>query len=432
MPAYKFESLTSILKKIQIPLSVSWTLLGIIFVLFPFVTPTSEGISVLFGVSIGSKIATLLKYYRYFSYIIILVYFFLRLYKNEKNNFLPGASAFIVFLLCSALLVSTLHSNTSELKNNLITISGILFLFLFSSCFPGNAFLIFIRAGYIWLTGTMLLNSCCMYIYYPNGMYQSGFMDTNKNYYLYGLDNVCFMYSLAGCSLGLIYRFAKGRISTSLICSYAFIFGAYYYTKAGTAMAIITILAFFVLILSFYNLPIINYTLTLIISCISFFSICLLNTLGVFNGALALIGKDATFTHRTEIWAAVFASIKNHLLFGFGLSDSVMHLELGMATRSAYMANIGHVHNVVLEFLFRGGLLAVAIFVLFLFYPIKSMSQNKTTKIAQLLCGLFLLLWLTCMFEFRLGTLTFWLLPICIYNIDTLVSIAKKEKSKYA
>ena len=108
-----------------------------------------------------------------------------------------------------------------------------------------------------------------------------------------------------------------------------------------------------------------------------------------------------------------------------------MHTQLGLASGSVYISNIGHVHNVLLEFYFRGGLVGVLAFLLILIGPIRRMQRYSSSRIAQLVSLLFLLLWVTCMFEFRLNTYTFWLVPICVWHIGNLVDLAGVKESPY-
>lgn len=414
---------------------LNWRVLGIVCLMLPLVPPTTEALSALFGGTIASVAERFLTVWRYGSYCFVAVYFLRRLKYVQINR---CVSSVLVIGLVICLLFSTVRNGGLSLARGFIELAGVLMLFLLACSLPGEKFSLFVEGAYIWLTVAMIANSVTMYLYYPNGLYQSGYLAgensyyLNPNYYLFGLDNACFMYSLTGCSMGLIHRCRHGRLGLTLPLVYAFIFGAYFYTNAGTAMAIVACLIALVVLVMFNKSDFITYKFVLVIGSIAFVGICLLNTLGVFEDFLSLIGKDATFSNRTFIWAAVFQAMNGHQLLGFGLSDAIMHLQLGMASGSLYISNIGHVHNVLLEIYFRGGYLSAAFFVSLLLGPLRRMTAVSSSKTAQLASGLLLLLWLTCMFEFRLNTYTFWLVPICVWHVNDLLSAEAKDGFRHA
>ena len=413
---------------------INWRLLVVIVILFPFIPPTLEGLEAVFGTSAGRILSQFLTYWKYMSLAAIVLYFVIRIRQQSIIQMVP--SLFIIVLV-ACLFLSTFLNGGGVPVSELLDITCMAALFVFADCLPKKKFSFFIRACYFCLTLSMLANSMTIYLCYPNGLYQAGYYAgentyyLNPNYYLFGLDNVCFMYSLAGCSMGLIYRSTVGHIGLLLPISYAFIFGAFFYTGAGTAIAVTICLIAFMVLFELNKTRFMTYRFVLVLSGVLFVSICLMNTLGVFEGLLSLIGKDSTFSNRTFIWAAVFQACHRHELFGFGLSDAVMHTQLGLASGSVYISNIGHVHNVLLEFYFRGGLIGVLAFLLILIGPIRRMQRYSSSRIAQLVSLLFLLLWATCMFEFRLNTYTFWLVPICIWHIGDLVDLASAKESPY-
>lgn len=401
--------------------------LGIFLLMFPMVAPTAEGLAALLGGSLGGMVYRVYTLWKVASYLVIVL---MLVYKARTQGLSKFAGSICALALCCLLLISTYLTGELDLSSNLMTLAGMAAIFILADCLSGANFAMFVHAGYVWLTLVMLLNSACIYKYYPSGMYYSGYNLENPNYYLFGLDNMSFMYSLSGFSLGLMYRVAKGRIGFVLPIAYAYIFGAYIYAEAGTAMVVVLAAALLIVLYKASKLNYVNYLATLLLCGLAFLAICILNTLGLFNFLLDMIGKDATFTGRTKIWMAALISLKNDWLLGFGLSDSVMHVKLGMASGSTFISQLGHVHNVFLEYIFRGGVVGAALFVFLFLLPLRKMMKNSGSKLAQVMCALFILMWLTCMFEYRMNTFTFWLVPACFYHIDDLVKFAEDCREK--
>lgn len=96
------------------------------------------------------------------------------------------------------------------------------------------------------------------------------------------------------------------------------------------------------------------YTALIIIA----FVICALVVFGVSSGALARVaismGKDGTFSGRSEIWSRAFNSVLSHPLVGRGREGFEITTEIIGQT---------HVHNILLELLYTGGVLTLALYV---------------------------------------------------------------------
>ena len=76
------------------------------------------------------------------------------------------------------------------------------------------------------------------------------------------------------------------------------------------------------------------------------------------------IGKDVTMNGRTIIWAAAVPEIMRDFIWGHGLLSSVDFIALmGFNPWEIYF---GHCHNMVLEILFRGGLIGFLLFSAFI------------------------------------------------------------------
>lgn len=264
----------------------------------------------------------------------------------------------------------------------------------------------------------MILNSITMYIYYPNGIYIGGLQENNSNYYLFALDNVSFLYSMAGLFLGDILCQTRSISCKLHYIIYIFILFAYVYVQAGTAIAILVIYTIFRLLQITRIRKIFIYPICLVFMFMSFLFIVILNSVGIFRPLLNLIHKDLTFSGRTYIWSSAIAGLQNgHLLFGFGTDSTVIpHVLSTYGPR--WLIGIAHLHNICMQFLFTGGLISLLFFVLVLLVPLFYTSKLQNYKLYNLIVCQLVLTWLAFMFEFRFETYTFWLIPIILFNIN--------------
>lgn len=86
-------------------------------------------------------------------------------------------------------------------------------------------------------------------------------------------------------------------------------------------------------------------------------SICALVVVGVSTGALANVaismGKDGTFSGRSEIWSRAINSVLSHPLLGRGREG--FEITTGVIGQT-------HVHNILLELLYTGGIVTLALY----------------------------------------------------------------------
>lgn len=105
-----------------------------------------------------------------------------------------------------------------------------------------------------------------------------------------------------------------------------------------------------------------------------------------FAEVIEMLGKSADLTHRLPVWAKIIQILeenKIHLIFGYGWENELVTVgKLG----------INHCHNILLEILYRGGILGVLLFVLF---TIHYLCGLRNTKMGRLL-GIGLIIYLFC------------------------------------
>ena len=397
--------------------AVFWVTL---FAIIPTVKPDHRAIALLIGSSSANYFDAVFELWTWFSLALIL---FIFLFTQWKGRYIDSC-IICPLLLFLGLTASTFLSGYKEIDLLLLTFWRIVCPFLLCAICTRATFSSFCKAWYFFLTITMIFNSISMYLYAEHdGMYLS--MDITgygRGYYLYGLDNVCFMYALAGAAVGsFYYRVKFGHIPLRFFLIYCFIFGAFFYTAAGTAMVIASLLLLFLICFDLFNKPNINPTISILICAAGFVLIVLVQNVDVFSPILKLIGKDSTFTGRTQIWDAAFRALSGDELFGFGISPINMHRVLSYVVNNSFIAlQIGHLHNIILEFYFKGGVIGLVFFLLTLLLPFKKAHQHPCSVIVSMLSMYFILMWFTCMFEFRLDTITFWLIPILMGHLNLI------------
>jgi O-antigen ligase len=97
---------------------------------------------------------------------------------------------------------------------------------------------------------------------------------------------------------------------------------------------------------------------------------------------------------------------------------------------SAWGSDIGHLHNVLLEVIFDGGILALFFFACILLSSYKKMQDANKYMVTKVLCVFFYLQWLSVTFDFRTNTYTFWLIPIVMFRVPVLVKYYNQLKGE--
>lgn len=402
------------MKSVNFKLVINKKTIFIFFLLLPVLKPTSGALSALFGESTADLIYSCLRLY---NYIVIAIASFLFV---KKKAWRKKWSTLIISLLSIVLVTSSIKMGNISYNYLYEVFGNIMMIFLLGNIYSGRKIYYYVEAVYYYITVLMALNSASILLYYPNGMYSSG---TNTNYYLFGLDNVGFMYTLSGFFMGqLYYALKEKKPPLKVYILYALISSVYLYVGAGTG----TIIIFACVVMSiFYHMDLlrkVNIRLTMLICLIAYIFIVVFQSLGIFEWILGFIGKSVTFNGRTYIWTAMFKALPEHLWTGFGISTEITSYYLsryGMGLN--WLEGIGHLHNIVLEILFRGGIVGLILFVIFWISIKKNMTRYDYSRLASLLCVQMILQWLTCMFEYRIDTYTFWLVPMCMCEISSMV-----------
>jgi O-antigen ligase len=205
---------------------------------------------------------------------------------------------------------------------------------------------------------------------------------------------------------------------------YLFIFVAYFYCRAATAILVVAILLTSLILYRIGWLKGLDYKWTLFICIISFAVIISTQSSSSFDWIFALLGKDSLLGGRLRIWNAAFNGWLDNFWLGIGVDSNVTSTILyqhGFVT-AGWGNYVGHAHNIFFEILLKSGLIGIICFIGQLLLCYKGMMLNRKSRIAQFLCVMFLLFWITSMLDYRIEQIVGWILIMLLYDIELLDS----------
>lgn len=403
--------------RIKKGLTINQQVLFCMLLFFPLFTPAQDALKIIFGNSLG---AIALNTFRAWNILAVCI----GLYMVGKKKRIDYQCACIL-VHCIILAFSTVLHGEISFFYLLRVLGSISLLFVVATMYKGINIIYYIQAMYYVLTVVSFCTSLSIYLFFPEGM-------GSPNHYLFGLDNISFIYAFHGFSVGWIYNIIKSRtFPKKFFTIYIFIFSAYLYVRTGTG-TIIIVMIIIVLLMSIWARRIllkINYFIATV-ACLSTFAFfVIIQNFKIVEKILYMIGKDPTLNGRTRIWEVGIDVIKNNAILGIGISDQMAFDSLASAGLH-WTIDIGHLHNLVLEILFKGGVLGLIPIILVWFLSYKKMKLHRNSILEAIISILTILSWLACLFEFRITTYSFWILYILAYRIDDLNNIYLKEEMK--
>lgn len=223
-----------------------------------------------------------------------------------------------------------------------------------------------------------LLNSVTFFAFYNDdyhfrGMYVDGRGD--PNYYLLGQDNGTIFYTLPAVLLCSIYDLEKkNKISHATIAATIVLFISYLRISSGNGIAAYALALGGILLVNAKHAKMIyekiNINKVIVFSLVFFMFIVFLRTENMVTVSITqMLGKNLTFTGRTDIWDIVIGHISNRPLLGYGFLD--------YETRNL-MIPFGKAHNTYLQILFNGGMVCFFVFLII----IKNAYRDSRNRIS--------------------------------------------------
>lgn len=387
--------------------------------------PSNPALQVMFGSILGEMINVILKAG---DYILIagVIGSAITMRMVRKKGILT-MQAWLACGFIFVLMISTIKNGNPDNYRAYYEYLGNIFcvIYLYQNARRNSTqFLSFLKGVSLFLILAMLFNSLSIYIFYPNGMYTlDDGASGNSNYYLFSLDNVGFIISLCSFAVSAVYdQITRKKIKRSTIWIYVFIFGAYFYCRAATAILVSIMLLIALILQRLGLLKELNYKWVIFISAVSFAVIMSIQRFSIFEGLFLLLGKNSLLGGRLRIWNAAFSGWLDNFWMGIGIDAAVTSTVLnqhGFLT-AGWGNYIGHAHNILLEALLKSGFLGTCCFVGQLLVCYRGMMIKRKSKIAKFLCVMLILFWITSLLDYRIEQIGGWLLIMLLYDVELL------------
>lgn len=361
---------------------------------------------------IGEGISKLLDLYKILSFGIIL----LLIIKNKKISKITILFAIFQMIL----IISTIiNGNTDRIWAQIIQFFSVMGIVMYTDYFITTNTKSFFKVVGLYICLLATINSISMFLYYPQGMYIDSRLD--RNYYFLQLDNVSFFIVYIGLICLIINSLLKRDKVTLPIYSFlTFQFISYLYVSSTTAYILCAVLIIFTFLYDKKRRINLNFNYCVIFIIIFALAISVFKVQNVFEDFLMnTMNRNATLTGRTLIWDRAFLHFKAKPIIGNGLENTlVMRSKVGF----------GHIHNIFIENLYKGGLTLSIVYFIILFVISQKMKKIKGTNIYNFLTFSFFIFLLICQFDYYNEMYICFAIYVILYNCEYLTNYQQKEK----
>ena len=158
---------------------------------------------------------------------------------------------------------------------------------------------------------------------------------------------------------------------------------------------------------------------------IAFISMVISNILLVVNNIskyfsrfLTFLSRDVTLSGRTFIWKGALEEIKNSPLIGRGMKSILDDKLFFYNSTSPYyleFCKVTHPHNSLLAIAYRGGILALIIYLIIFYRSLKNLKKNKDNKMANILFISLIIIIITSLFDTMDFAGLYFVFGLCCY-----------------
>ena len=320
-------------------------------------------------VGVGSSLNLVFNIFRILIIVIGLFIFF----KNIKTNNISKLSL-VLILFYFILLFSTFLNNNSTLMNEIFNaIFTISFCYIVEAMTKYNA-KSFFKIGYIYLFILALINIYTIFRY-PNGMWISsaGYW---QNWFL-GYDNNHINTLFPLLIFGYLYDITKfNKLKFNYLLAVLLVLLTFIKTWSVTSLVGIILFIMYLIIID-NKRKAFNLTKYLKYYIIVFLVIVMFRFQNILSYlVINVLKKDLTFSGRTKIWDYVMKYITKKPILGYGIQDSNVRYHLSSFNPSY------HAHNLLLELLYRGGIILLICF-LWMIKIVQNKLKNNKSRIAM-------------------------------------------------
>lgn len=232
----------------------------------------------------------------------------------------------------------------------------------------------YLEASFNLLALLYTLNLITIILYYPNGMYQTDYVVGDT--YLMGFDNGMIYNFLPLCCYAAIQSYIKDKRLFTRRTIFAFelmlISEIYVSSGSGIIQAVLLLLLMLAVDKNLMN-HFIKPTIMFLVFYVGTFLITILRIQTYFaDFIIGVLGKDLTMTGRTYLWDYAISSIKENPIIGIGATGRTV-----LGINDHYYP---HPHCMLLDFLYKGGIIMFFFFVLLtiLFIISYKKAESKT------------------------------------------------------
>lgn len=305
------------------------------------------------------------------------------------------------------LWITSLNNNGSIRLCIVQTLAVVAFAFVFEDTKNHSSELI---NGMMLAAETLCYINLLTIILFPGGLYESTLYWQN---WVLGYKNQFVPYILVFCMIAFLYR-AQGGLWFREVGIYVASFVSVILADSSTSIVGIAVLVIIVLLnrvckirFNVYWLAIINLALLLIVPVFRLHE--------VFSFLIEdILGRSMTFTGRTRLWDMIYDAIAAKPWMGYGLQE-IEGMERQFGLRWAY-----HAHNLVFDYLYQGGFILLAIYVIMLLVIYKKLRRVQNYQEAQVAIAVLFVFQLMSLVEVYSNTFIY-LIYFLAYYVDILI-----------
>ena len=299
-------------------------------------------------------------------------------------------TSLIVFLLLKGwLLLATLY-NGDHASLYTYTIRTASEVSVFLICLYMSEKLANLLKAMLPLGELLIYGNLITVLLFPNGLFKTDLYWEN---WLLGYRNSFFPFFIAFVAVSVLYLWHVRQSIRPIL-----LIAATYATLiiVDSATSIFSLSVFFILlwITLRFGAKILNAAVLTLCNVAVFFLLVIFRILDVFSFIIVeILDRNTTLTGRTLLWDDIYYVIGDRPLFGYGVMNAEQMTEL--LNRSWAV----HAHNLVLQFLLEGGVLALVLFVIFNALFIQQLYCYRTFKSAQLISVVIFVYYIACLTE---------------------------------
>lgn len=285
----------------------------------------------------------------------------------------------LIFLFYGIYLLSTLF-NKGNYRYLLTVMVSAFTIIIISDLYVRKYYNVFLSITTIFFELLIYINLLTV-IFCPNGLYEN--LENKNNYYFLGHRNDSIEYILPGICVSFLYSYYKFRkINIRALFLIFASFLTVILTWSATAMVAIGILIlFFVLPTKEILQKFTKLWHYFVMSVVLFFMFVIFRLQYYFGWFIEnVLHRSMDFTFRDQIWDRAIYYIGKSPFFGYGYEDAEVKL-----------SKIGHensAHNYYLDFLYSGGIILVAVYLLMIGIISKALGKIKELFESKIMTGI--------------------------------------------